>query len=104
MNARKVRLDAEQIKNYIHPYDFYLREQNISRLGSSTKQWVVAGLCPFHEDSTPGSFKANLENGAFVCFSCGAKGGDIISFSQKKYKIGFRQALEQLGYEWRVIC
>ena len=97
-------LDAEDIKRNILPYDFYINEQDLSRFGVRSQSWVVAGLCPFHDDHSPGSFKINLENGAFVCFSCGAKGGDIISFTQHKHQLSFRQALERLAREWRVRC
>lgn len=104
MKTHSSRLDAGTIKNSIHPYDFYLEEQQLARFGTRSKDWVVAGVCPFHDDRSPGSFKINLENGAFVCFSCGAKGCDIISFTQHKYQLSFRHALERLSYDWRVLC
>lgn len=98
------RLDAHTIKISISPYDFYLREQELSHYGSRSQEWVVAGFCPFHDDHSPGSFKINLKNGAFVCFSCGTRGGDTIRFTELKYQIPFRQALEKLAYDWRVLC
>lgn len=97
-------LDSENIKRNISPYDFYINEQNIPYFGTRSKEWAIAGLCPFHADHSPGSFKVNLEDGAFVCFSCGAKGGDIISYIQQRHQISFRQALEKLAYEWRILC
>lgn len=103
MNSRQ-KLDARQIKDAIVPYEFYLCEQNLNRFDYKSGQWAIAGLCPFHEDTKAGSFKVNLENGAFVCFSCGTKGGDIINFTQKKYELAFRQAIEKLANEWRVQC
>lgn len=33
----------------------------------------VAALCPFHDDSNP-SFYMNIENGLWICFSCGLRG------------------------------
>lgn len=98
------KLNAGIIKAAIPAYEFYLHEQALPHFASRAKQWVVAGRCPFHDDHSPGSFKINLENGAFVCFSCGCKGGDIIRFIEIKYQIPFRQALEKLAYEWRVLC
>jgi DNA primase len=89
-------LNAVTIKYSILPYDFYMMEQQIARFGTRSKGWVEAGLCPFHNDGSAGSFFVNLENGAFKCFSCEAKGGDIISFVMQKYDLSFREALELL--------
>jgi len=94
--------DTEELKRAIPPHDFYLREQGLHRFGYRSGKWAIAGLCPFHGDGTPGSFKVNLEIGAYACFSCGTKGGDIISFAQKKYDLSFKEAILKLKYEWRV--
>jgi DNA primase len=90
------------IKDSIDPYDFYLRELDICRYGYQSHFWVVAGLCPFHDDSRAGSFKVNTHTGAFKCWSCGASGGDIISFLQQRDGLEFREALEQLAEQWEV--
>lgn len=103
MKIYKRNWDAAKIKESIAPYDFYMREQDLYSYDYKSGQWVIAGLCPFHEDGSPGSFKVNCENGAFTCFSCGEKGGDIITYTQKKYDLSFCEALERLGNEWRVI-
>ena len=58
--------------------------------------WHDGGLCPFHDDQHAGSFKINLDTGAFRCFSCGAAGGDILSFYRLKYCCGFMDALRDL--------
>ncbi len=102
MKSFKRNLDAAKIKGWISPYDFYLQEQDLGRFGYKSGQWAVAGLCPFHDDGSAGSFKVNCESGAFTCFSCGEKGGDIITYIQKKYDLSFLEALEKLGNEWRV--
>ncbi len=96
MKTQSYRLNAVTIKNNIPPYDFYMIEQQITRFGTRLKGWIEAGLCPFHNDDSAGSFFINLEKGAFKCFSCGAKGGDIISFVMQKYNLSFREALELL--------
>lgn len=44
----------------------------------------------------------NLDTGAFVCFSCGAKGGDIIAFIQQRDGLSFRDAVEKIADEWGV--
>ena len=102
MRAQHHRRDVASIKSGIAPYDFYLREQNLDRFKSKSNGWAEAGLCPFHKDTTAGSFRINLENGAFTCFSCSAKGGDILSFAMAKYGLSFPQAIQKLANEWRV--
>ena len=54
------------------------------------------GLCPFHEDRRPGSFVVNKASGAFRCFSCGAKGGDIIAFHMLRQGKTFHETLAEL--------
>jgi DNA primase len=102
MKSYKRDLDAAKIKECIAPYDFYIREQDLHSYGYKSGQWAIAGLCPFHDDGSAGSFKVNWESGAFTCFSCGEKGGDIITYIQKKYDLSFREVLEKLGNEWGI--
>lgn len=97
---KKHYFDACQLKGRIDPVDFYTREgQEIHKGGA----WKQAGLCPFHEDRNAGSFYINACNGGYKCFSCGAKGGDIIAFIQQKYSLSFREALCKLQSDWRVV-
>ena len=96
MNHRFRKLDVATVKNSISPHDFYLSEQSLHHFGTRSKEWVSAGLCPFHDDGRQGSFFINLVTGGFNCFSCGAKGGDIIAFVMKKHNFSFREALESL--------
>ena len=53
-------------------------------------------ICPFHEDSRP-SLVVNMDKGAFKCFACGAKGGDVIAFHQLLHKMSFADACRDLG-------
>jgi hypothetical protein len=53
-------------------------------------------LCPFHEDSRP-SLRVNVQTGGFVCFACGAKGGDVLSFHMRKHGLSFVDACKALG-------
>lgn len=94
------RYEAASIKSRIAPYDFYLREQGIDHFKGKSYGWAEAGLCPFHDDNSAGSFWIHLENGAYKCFSCGAKGGDVVTFIMKKYDLMFSEALVQLVNEW----
>jgi len=40
---------------------------------------LYEGLCPFHSDSSIGSFKVDGNKGTYRCYACGAS-GDVISF------------------------
>lgn len=57
--------------------------------------WVKI-ICPFHDDKTP-SLSINTQKGCFKCFTCDAKGGDLITFHMKLKGIGFIDACKQLG-------
>lgn len=93
---------TDEIKEHVDAYEFYLSEQQLSHLKPSSNKWMIAGICPFHNDTTEGSFKINTETGQFICFSCGAKGGDIIAFTMKKYDLTFLDALYKIRQEWRI--
>ena len=91
-------LMADFVKQAISPDSFYrfeLPDTKFGRLG-----WAKAGLCPFHADSRAGSFFINTESGAYCCFSCGAKGGDIIAFTRERYGLSFSEALHKLAEDW----
>ena len=83
----------------IPPRDFYLAElpDMPPALGDG---WHNGGLCPFHNDHNAGSFRVNLDTGAFICFACEAKGLDIIAFTQLRNELSFPEALLQLTIEW----
>lgn len=93
-------LNAQEIKDGIASYDFYVREQNLQ--GYRTHGWVVAGYCPFHEDGNPGSFKIHTDSGAFKCWSCGTSGRDIIDFLIQRDGLSFREALQKLCNDWGI--
>jgi len=76
-------------------YDAHLKGAFGKPTGNGWHMWN--GLCPFHMDTRPGSFVINKVSGAYRCFSCSAKGGDIIDFHMKRHGISFTEALNQLG-------
>lgn len=89
----------QNVKAYVRPDDFYRSELSAMpppRGGG----WRDGGLCPFHSDKQAGSFRVNLETGAFICFSCGTKGGDIIAFIQQRDGLTFPEAVQKLTDEW----
>lgn len=50
--------------------------------------------CPFHGGK---SLRMNTKSGAWVCMSCGAKGGDVLSFHMGRHGMGFVEACQDLG-------
>lgn len=83
------------LKTKLRPIDVFLDllPEFVPKLDQG---WNDGGLCPFHADRHAGSFKVNLESGAFTCFSCGASGGDILDFYQLLYECNFLTALSDL--------
>ena len=78
----------QDVKAYIPPSDFYRAELPAIPVPRGSG-WREGGLCPFHADKHAGSFRVNLETGAFVCFACGTKGGDIVAFIQQRDGLSF---------------
>lgn len=61
----------------------------------SKSGWTQVRCC-FHDDHTP-SLSINLLHGNFICFACGAKGGDVIDFHRLRYKKDFISTVTELG-------
>ncbi len=95
-------MTAQRLKAAVAPDAFYRVEVPSMPRPRSNAGWTDGGLCPFHDDKHRGNFRVNLDSGAFRCFSCGAKGGDIISFAQLRHEAGFGQALRMLQEAWGV--
>ncbi|MEI6270542.1 MAG: CHC2 zinc finger domain-containing protein [Methylococcaceae bacterium] len=100
-NKLSPKLDVNFIKNSITPLDFFTHELPNAQL--KNHGWTDGGLCPFHWDNKPGSFMVNVETGAFICFSCGVKGGDIISFTMLRHALDFIEALKTLAGDWGLL-
>ena len=92
-------MNAREAKEAIAPSEFYTYELPTMRSTSRTG-WVSGGLCQFHDDNSPGSFHVNLHTGAYRCFSCGARGGDILAFLMERDGLTFPEAINQLSEEW----
>jgi DNA primase len=97
MSSRK-QLSAHDIKAAISAFDFY----SFELIGLKTRKdgWNKGGLCPFHSDKSAGSFDVNLTSGAYNCFACGAKGGDIIAFTMNFHGMSFSEAIKKLSQDW----
>ena len=82
----KKRFDKTKLPR---PLDYYQNEFD----GMNIKhEWAKVPCC-FHNDSNP-SLNINLMQGHFKCFSCGAKGGDLLAFHQLRYNLGFKEAVD----------
>ena len=59
----------------------------------------LAVYCPFHKDGQEEnpSLSMNIKDGHFRCFTCGAKGGDVIAFYRAASGESFSDALQALG-------
>ena len=55
--------------------------------------------CVFHEDGRA-SLSIHRERGAFRCFACGARGGDVLAFEMLRSGADFKSAARALG-AWR---
>jgi hypothetical protein len=77
------------------PADYYAGE--LRRL-AGCGEWRTA-LCCFHDDHSP-SLSVNLRTGAFRCFACGTRGGDVLDFQRLRHDQSFPDAARALG-AWR---
>jgi len=51
--------------------------------------------CTFHGGTR--SMRVNLESGAWVCMSCGQKGGDVLAFEMQSTGADFVEACKSIG-------
>lgn len=94
-------MKAEQIKQALSPREFYRHElPNAPQWKPGVSGWVDGGRCVFHNDTQPGSFRVNLSSGAFVCFSCGSRGSDVIDFVKLRDGVGFLSAVATIRESW----
>ena len=101
MSSENKKIDSYSLRAQITPLNFYRSELGSFKITKS--DWNNGGLCPFHDDKRPNSFFINLESGAYKCFSCHAKGSNIISFTQQLYGLSFYEVLLKLSNEWEVM-
>ena len=75
------------------PLGYYVG-QGLTLTGPRSSKWKTAP-CQFHGGSD--SLRIHIGRGAFVCMSCGAKGGDILAFHQAAHGLDFVEAAKALG-------
>jgi hypothetical protein len=70
-------------------------EDQFGQLRWNRKGWA-ATRCPFHQSRSEKSFSVHID-GAFFCFGCGVKGGDIVAFVRLRDHCDFPSACRSLG-------
>ena len=72
----------------------YFENQGLTLKGPGRAKWKTTA-CNFHGGSD--SMRVNTENGAWVCMSCGEKGGDVLAYEIKDGGREFVDAAKALG-------
>ncbi|HMP11178.1 CHC2 zinc finger domain-containing protein [Hydrogenophaga sp.] len=72
------------------PLDYYSTALKIVGRGP----WRTSE-CVFHGGSD--SMRVNVKTGGWVCMSCGAKGGDVLSYHMQAHGLEFIDAAKALG-------
>ena len=94
------RLSADVLKAAIDPAAYYAAALPGMPAPRRSAGWVDGGLCPFHDDHRRGSFRVNLDSGAYLCFACNAKGGDVLAFHQARHGLDFGAVVDELAARW----
>ena len=72
----------------------YYEGQGLIFTGPRSSKWRTT-RCEFHGGSD--SMRVHIERGAYVCMSCGVRGGDIVSYHQAAHGLEFVEAVKALG-------
>ncbi|MCF8211995.1 MAG: hypothetical protein K9K38_21710 [Rhodoferax sp.] len=72
----------------------YFEGQGLSLKGPARAKWKTT-TCNFHGGSD--SMRVNTQNGAWVCMSCGEKGGDVLAYQLKVTGAEFQDAAKAIG-------
>lgn len=72
----------------------YFENQGLTLKGPRSAKWKTT-TCNFHGGSD--SMRVNVASGAWVCMSCDAKGGDVLSYEMQSNGSEFIEAAKALG-------
>lgn len=72
----------------------YFENQGLTLKGPGSAKWKTT-TCKFHGGSD--SMRVNVATGAWVCMSCGEKGGDVLAYEIKDSGREFVDAAKALG-------
>ena len=83
---------GEFIKSQLPEPVAYFEAEGLTLQGRG--KWRTAA-CSFHGGSD--SLRINITNGAWVCMSCAAKGGDVLAHHMAEHGLDFIAAAKALG-------
>ena len=72
----------------------YFEEQGLKLTGPRRAKWKTSA-CNFHGSSD--SMRVNTSTGAWVCMSCGEKGGDVLAYEIASTGADFVAAAKAIG-------
>ncbi len=72
----------------------YFENKGLTLKGPRSAKWKTT-TCNFHGGSD--SMRVNVASGAWVCMSCGEKGGDVLAYEIKDGGMEFVDAAKALG-------
>lgn len=72
----------------------YFEGRGLKLTGPRSSKWKTT-RCEFHNGSD--SMRVNTSSGAWVCMSCGAKGGDVLAYEIKVSGAEFQDAAKAIG-------
>lgn len=72
----------------------YFENRGLTLKGPRSAKWKTT-TCNFHGGSD--SMRVNTEDGAWVCMSCGEKGGDVLAYEIKVSGAEFQDAAKSIG-------
>jgi hypothetical protein len=72
----------------------YFEGEGLTLTGPRSAKWKTT-TCNFHGGSD--SMRVNVATGAWVCMSCGEKGGDVLAHHMAAHGIEFIDAAKALG-------
>ena len=94
---QRIHFGLPPLRNRLPPVaDYYRRVFGDLRFNASG--WAQV-CCVFHEDRHA-SLSIHRERGAFRCFACNARGGDMLAFEMLRSCTDFKNAARALG-AWR---
>lgn len=71
----------------------YFESEGLTLKGPSSAKWKTTH-CEFHGGD---SMRVNRASGAWVCMSCGVKGGDVLAYEIQRHGTDFVAAAKALG-------
>ena len=72
----------------------YFEEQGLKLTGPRKAKWKTTE-CRFHDGSD--SMRLNTASGAWICMSCGKKGGDVLAYELAATGAEFIEAAKAIG-------